>query len=30
VVDGLVIDSAPYERRIPADEAHAGAGGSAA
>jgi putative ABC transport system ATP-binding protein len=30
IVDGLVIDSAPYERRMPAEAAHAGAGGSIA
>ena len=29
VVDGVVIDSAPYERRIPPEEAHAGASGAA-
>ena len=30
VVDGVVIDSAPYERRIPAEAAHTGTSGSAA
>ncbi|MFZ0551834.1 MAG: ABC transporter ATP-binding protein [Steroidobacteraceae bacterium] len=28
VVDGMVIDSAPYQRRLPPEEAHAGVGGS--
>jgi putative ABC transport system ATP-binding protein len=29
VVDGVVIDSAPYQRRIPSEEGRAGATGAA-